>query len=222
MALRLRSRPKGRPTKSARRAAPRARLARKTRHARIDCPSRPSQTDRAAGTAQRTGAEAGEAGTKRKDKTERPSESKTQGQSKTKRRPARARKAMERKAKQKGTKLEEKRRKADRAEKEKGEREGGENKKCAEKAHRWGEARDGARSRGRTGTNLSIRGILSPLCLPISPSGRYGGGGVDFNRRVNGFANRRMTLCHPAMSEPMFVEVEVGIEPAYTVLQTVA
>ena len=60
------------------------------------------------------------------------------------------------------------------------------------------------------------------MCLPISPSGRNGGGGVDFNRRVNGFANRRMTLCHPAMSEPMFVEVEVGIEPAYTVLQTVA
>lgn len=133
MALRLRSRPKGRPTKSARRAAPRARLARKTRQARIDCPSRPSQTDRAAGTAQRTGAEAGEAGTKRKDKTERPSESRTQGQSKTKRRPARARKAMERKAKQKGTKLEEKRRKADQAEKEKGEREGGGKKEMRRK-----------------------------------------------------------------------------------------
>ena len=30
----------------------------------------------------------------------------------------------------------------------------------------------GARSRTRTGTDLSVRGILSPLCLPIPPSGR--------------------------------------------------
>jgi hypothetical protein len=30
----------------------------------------------------------------------------------------------------------------------------------------------GARDRGRTGTLLSLRGILSPLCLPISPPGR--------------------------------------------------
>jgi hypothetical protein len=30
----------------------------------------------------------------------------------------------------------------------------------------------GARSRTRTGTALSHRGILSPLCLPIPPSGR--------------------------------------------------
>ncbi len=30
----------------------------------------------------------------------------------------------------------------------------------------------GARNRNRTGTAVASRGILSPLCLPISPSGR--------------------------------------------------
>ena len=34
----------------------------------------------------------------------------------------------------------------------------------------------GARSRGRTGTTVSSRGILSPLRLPISPSGHGGDG----------------------------------------------
>lgn len=33
---------------------------------------------------------------------------------------------------------------------------------------------DGARSRNRTGTEFNLRRILSPVCLPISPSGRRG------------------------------------------------
>ena len=49
----------------------------------------------------------------------------------------------------------------------------------------------GARNRNRTGTLLSLRGILSPLCLPISPSGRSG----------------------------RIVEARPGIEPRYTALQ---
>ena len=36
----------------------------------------------------------------------------------------------------------------------------------------------GAQSRDRTGTNR-VRGILSPLCLPISPSGRKARSGVE-------------------------------------------
>ena len=35
---------------------------------------------------------------------------------------------------------------------------------------------NGARSRGRTGTEVTLRGILSPLRLPISPSGHGGDG----------------------------------------------
>ena len=50
----------------------------------------------------------------------------------------------------------------------------------------------GARSRGRTGTAVTSRGILSPLRLPISPPGR-----------------KKM-------------EAEVGIEPASTDLQSAA
>ena len=34
----------------------------------------------------------------------------------------------------------------------------------------------GARGRTRTGTRVKSRGILSPLCLPISPPGLTSGG----------------------------------------------
>ena len=54
---------------------------------------------------------------------------------------------------------------------------------------------NGARSRNRTGTPISQRGILSPLCLPIPPSGPW-----SFEK----------------------LEAGVGIEPAYTALQAAA
>ena len=46
----------------------------------------------------------------------------------------------------------------------------------------------GARGRTRTGTRVKSRGILSPLCLPISPPGRW---------RLRPESNRRPRLCRP-------------------------
>ena len=34
------------------------------------------------------------------------------------------------------------------------------------------EIKDGARGRNRTGTDITVRGILSPLRLPVPPPGR--------------------------------------------------
>ncbi len=51
----------------------------------------------------------------------------------------------------------------------------------------------GAQGRSRTGTEFNLRGILSPLRLPVSPPGHI-----------------------------VVVEAEAGIEPAYTALQAAA
>jgi hypothetical protein len=51
----------------------------------------------------------------------------------------------------------------------------------------------GARSRSRTGMPLAQRGILSPMRLPISPSGRWAGR----NWRRGSESNRRRRLCRP-------------------------
>jgi hypothetical protein len=65
----------------------------------------------------------------------------------------------------------------------------------------------GARGRNRTGTPLSQRGILSPLCLPISPPGQgvspaglaggNNGGGGRNRTGVHGFAGRCITTLPP-------------------------
>lgn len=52
---------------------------------------------------------------------------------------------------------------------------------------------DGAQGRSRTGTEFNLRGILSPLRLPVSPPGHI-----------------------------FVMEAEAGIEPAYTALQAAA
>ena len=52
---------------------------------------------------------------------------------------------------------------------------------------------DGAQGRSRTGTEFNLRGILSPLRLPVSPPGHI-----------------------------LVMEAEAGIEPAYTALQAAA
>ena len=49
-----------------------------------------------------------------------------------------------------------------------------------------------ARGRTRTGTEYYLRGILSPLCLPISPPGRHIEASVGFEPTNNGFANRSL------------------------------
>ena len=57
--------------------------------------------------------------------------------------------------------------------------------------------KNGARGQTRTGT-LCGRGILNPLCLPISPLGHYQFGGGGRNRTgVHGVAVRCMTTLPP-------------------------
>src|SRR5690606_13556291 len=77
----------------------------------------------------------------------------------------------------------------------------------------------GARDRNRTGTAVTRRGILSPLCLPISPPGRVSWGLgfglmqqraaiyycadaaavviVTFEWRRGSESNRRSRICNP-------------------------
>jgi hypothetical protein len=52
----------------------------------------------------------------------------------------------------------------------------------------------GARGRTRTGTRVKSRGILSPLCLPISPPGQTGGGRGRNRTGVQGFAGLCITI----------------------------
>ncbi len=64
---------------------------------------------------------------------------------------------------------------------------------------------NGARGRNRTGTDVEVRGILSPLCLPISPPGLLrswrltllNGGGGRNRTGVDGFAGRCITTLPP-------------------------
>ena len=44
--------------------------------------------------------------------------------------------------------------------------------------------------RNRTGTNINVRGILSPLCLPISPPRRIIEASTRFELVSGGFADR--------------------------------
>ncbi len=59
----------------------------------------------------------------------------------------------------------------------------------------------GARSRNRTGTEVSLRGILSPLRLPISPPGLDSSGIQVADKyikwRLGSESNRRPRLCRP-------------------------
>jgi hypothetical protein len=56
----------------------------------------------------------------------------------------------------------------------------------------------GARGRSRTGTDVVIRGILSPLRLPISPPGLKTGGWGRNRTGVHGFAGRCITTLPPS------------------------
>ena len=65
---------------------------------------------------------------------------------------------------------------------------------------------NGARGRTRTGT-LCGRGILNPLCLPISPPGlfsKFGGGGRN-RTGVHGVAVRCMTTLPPRLHLVMHI-----------------
>ena len=46
--------------------------------------------------------------------------------------------------------------------------------------------------RNRTGTNINVRGILSPLCLPVSPP-RQNEASTRFELVNDGFANHCLT-----------------------------